>query len=137
MKNGVIVRKMKEMEETLRNVRRYVPGSFEDLSSDWGRQKIVERALQILVEAMVDIGERIVALTATTPCETSAEVMLRLQDLAVIKDASRYVPMVRFRNFLVHQYEQVDLTILYTLVTKRLDDFERFVSEIRTYVEAS
>lgn len=124
------------MEETLRHLRPYLPRSFEELSSDWGRQKILERALQVLVEAMVDIGERIVALSASTPCETSAEVMTRLQDLGVITDASRYVPMVRFRNFLVHQYERVDLTILYGLATKRLSDFEAFLSEIRKYAES-
>lgn len=135
MKNGVILRKMQEMEATIRNVRPYLPGSFEEFASDWGRQKILERALQILIEAMVDIGERIVALTASTPCETSADVMLRLQDFAVIQDASRYVPMVRFRNFLVHQYDQVDLAIVYSLATKRLVDFEHFLSEIRGYVE--
>jgi len=135
MKNGIVLGKMSEMEETLRHLQPYLPRSFDELSSDWGRQKILERALQILVEAMVDIGEHIIAISASTPCETSAQVMIRLQDLGVIADASRYVPMVRFRNFLVHQYEQVDLTILYSLVTKRLNDFEEFVSEIRKYVE--
>lgn len=135
MKNGIVARKMKEMQETLDRLRPYLPRSFEELSADWGRQKILERVLQVLVEAMVDIGERLVALSAATPCETSAEVMARLQDLGVIADASRYVPMVRFRTFLVHQYEHVDLTILYSLVTKRLNDFEVFMSEIRQYVE--
>lgn len=137
MKNGIIVGKMAQMEETLRQLRPYIPSSFEELSSDWGRQRILERALQILVEAMIDIGERIVALSGLGPCETSAEVMQRLEELAVIRDSKIYVPMVRFRNFLVHQYDQVDLRIVYALATKRLDDFKKFIAEIGRYVESA
>ena len=81
MKNGILVRKLAEMEETMRRLRGYLPSSYEEFAKDWGRQKIVERALQILIEAMVDIGERFIALADGPPCETSASVMERLQDL--------------------------------------------------------
>ncbi len=135
MKNGILVRKLAEMEETMRRLRGYLPSSYEEFAKDWGRQKIVERALQILIEAMVDIGERFIALADGPPCETSASVMERLQDLGVIHDANRYIPMVRFRNVLVHQYEQVDLAILYGIVAKKLGDVEAFVAEVKTYVE--
>jgi uncharacterized protein YutE (UPF0331/DUF86 family) len=62
--------------------------------------------------------------------------MLRLKNLGVVKDESAYAGMVRFRNVLVHQYEEIDLAIVYGLVTKHLDDFERFMNEVRAYVEA-
>lgn len=58
-KNGILVRKLAEMEETLRRLQGYLPSTYEEFAKDWGRQKIVERALQILVEAMIDIGERL------------------------------------------------------------------------------
>lgn len=77
-----------------------------------GLAKIIERSLQVLVEAMIDIGER----------ASAADVMRRLQGLGIIRTADRYIPMVRFRNFLVHQLlgiiqdalsiERVDLIFL-------------------------
>jgi uncharacterized protein YutE (UPF0331/DUF86 family) len=44
--------------------------------------------------------------------------------------------MVRFRNLLVHQYEAIDLAVLYGLVTKRLAGVEAFISGIKTHAEA-
>jgi uncharacterized protein YutE (UPF0331/DUF86 family) len=136
MKNGIILRKLADMDDTLRHLREYVPGSFDAFAKDWGCQKIVERSLQILIEAMIDIGERLIAVSGSQPCDTAAAVMTRIGELDVIKDPSRYVPMVRFRNLLVHQYEAIDLAVLYGLVTKRLADVEAFISEIRAYAEA-
>jgi uncharacterized protein YutE (UPF0331/DUF86 family) len=135
MKNGIVVRKLTEMEETLRRLREHLPADYEAFTRDWARQKVVERALQIMIEAMIDIGERFIALAGGSPVETSVAVMERLQVLGVIQDASRYGPMVRFRNFLVHQYERVDVSILYEIITKKLEDIEAFAAEVKTYVE--
>jgi uncharacterized protein YutE (UPF0331/DUF86 family) len=44
--------------------------------------------------------------------------------------------MVRFRNFLVHQYDPVDLSIVYGIITKKLSDVEAFSDEVKTYVES-
>ena len=135
MKNGILIRKLTETEETLRRLREHLPTDYEEFSRDWARQKVVERALQIMIEAMIDIGERLIALEGGSPAETSVAVMERLQALGVVSRASRYVPIVRFRNFLVHQYEQVDLKILYGIVSQKLEDVEAFGAEIKTYVE--
>lgn len=134
MKNGIVVRKLTEMEETLRRLREHLPIDYEAFCKDWARQKVVERALQIMIEAMIDIGERLIALAGQTPAETSVAVMERIQMLGVIQSANRYAPMVRFRKFLVHQYEKIDLSILYG-ATKKLEDVEAFATEVKTYVE--
>ncbi len=89
-----------------------------------------------MIEAMIDIGERVIALTGGAPAETSVAVLERLQVLGVIQDASRYAPMVRFRNFLVHQYEEVDLSIVYGIITKKLGDIEAFAAEVKAYAES-
>ncbi|WP_447979750.1 type VII toxin-antitoxin system HepT family RNase toxin [Candidatus Nitrospira bockiana] len=124
------------MEDTLRRLREHLPTDYEEFRKDWARQKLVERALQIMIEAMIDIGERVIALTGGAPAETSVAVLERLQVLGVIQDASRYAPMVRFRNFLVHQYEEVDLSIVYGIITKKLGDIEAFAAEVKAYAES-
>jgi len=42
--------------------------------------------------------------------------------------------MIRFRNFIVHRYEYVDINILFNIVTKKLHYFEHFVDEIRNAI---
>jgi len=41
--------------------------------------------------------------------------------------------MIRFRNFIVHRYEKVDVEIVYSIIKNKLNLFEKFVGEIRSY----
>jgi len=43
--------------------------------------------------------------------------------------------MVGFRNIVVHRYEFVDSTLLQKLVNEHLEDFERFLEEVMSYVD--
>ena len=45
--------------------------------------------------------------------------------------ADRYAEMVRFRNFIVHRYEQIEPDIVYGLARHKLDRFRDFIDEIR------
>ena len=50
--------------------------------------------------------------------------------------ASEYKPMVQFRNIVVHRYETVDSEIVIGILKRHLDDFEKFVSEVRGYAQS-
>jgi hypothetical protein len=39
MKNGILVRKLAEMEETLRWLREHLPTDYEEFSRDWVRRR--------------------------------------------------------------------------------------------------
>jgi uncharacterized protein YutE (UPF0331/DUF86 family) len=133
--NGVIVSKLADIEETVRHLRALLPATLDAFVTDWASQRMTERAPQIVVEAMIDPGERLVALGGGPPCETAASAFDRLQEIGIIRDASRYVPIVRVRNFLVHQYDRVDPSIVYGIATDGLADVEAFVVEVKHYCE--
>jgi len=91
---------------------------------------MTERALQVAVEIMIDVAERIIAFEKSGPIDSAAEAMRALEALAVIQSAQTYVDMTRFRNMIVHQYEELDPVILFELATRRLNDFRKFRHEI-------
>lgn len=136
MKNGVLAKKVAAIEETLGRLREHLPQSYEGFASDWPAQKMAERSLQVIIEAMLDIGERLIALEAGGPCETAASVIERLERMGVVSSAAAYGPMVRFQNLLVHQYEHIDPAIVYGVASKKLSDVEAFIQEIRRYVQS-
>lgn len=136
MKNGVLTKKVAVIEETLGRLREHLPRSYERFASDWVTQKMAERSLQVIIKAMLDIGERLIALQEGGPCATAAAVMEQLERMGVVSSAAAYVPMVRFRNLLVHQYEQIDPAIVYGVASKKLSDVEAFIQEIRRYVQS-
>ncbi len=79
---------------------------------------------------MIDVAERIIAMKHAGPVASAAEAIEKLVHLGVLKSANPYVQIVRFRNLIVHQYEEIDPEILFGLVRNRLDDFRRFREEI-------
>lgn len=129
--NGVVHRKLAllgrqclMLEESLRDV------SFGEFKESWILRSMAERALQVAAEILIDIAERILALEKAGPAATAAEAMESLMRLKVIQSERPYVDIVRFRNLIVHQYEEIDPAILFDLAKNRLGDFRRFRDEI-------
>lgn len=135
MKNGIITSKLSSMESNLLKLRSHIPKTFDEFNSDWGKQKIAERVLQILIEGMIDIASRFISLSGGTPPATSAEAIQRMGDLGIIKSPEKYIPMIRFRNFIVHNYDSIEPEILYSILTKKLSDFEDFISEVKSHAD--
>lgn len=64
------------------------------------------------------------------PAATAAEAIEKLESLGVIKSAEPYRSMVRFRNIIVHEYEEVDPQIMWDILQNHLADFRSFRDEI-------
>ena len=117
--NGVIERKLAILNDQLLHLRRELEGvSYETFSQSWAMQRMAERSLQVMVEVVIDIAERIIALHNAGPTAGAADAIEKLAVLGVIQSAAPYLPMVRFRNFIVHRYEYVSSDILYATATK-------------------
>jgi uncharacterized protein YutE (UPF0331/DUF86 family) len=119
------------MEQTLADLESWPLGELAEFAASSMLRRAVERALQLGVESMIDVAERILAAKCLPPADTAAQNFKRLQEIGILKDASRYAEMVRFRNFIVHRYEQIDPGIIYGLAKNKLGRFREFVDEIR------
>ncbi len=130
--NGIIERKLRIIEENISDIKSWGINSLQQLKESSLLQKATERALQISIEVMIDVSERILALNEIEPANTSAENMKKLEQLGIIKSFDDYANMVRFRNFIVHRYEKIDIEIIYSILKNNLHLFTRFVDEIRS-----
>ena len=129
--NGVIQRKLSLLDHQVGNLEQHLKGVAQAaFVEDWVLRSMAERALQVAAEIMIDISERIVALKNAGPVASAAEAIERLVQLGVLKSPDPYVRIVRFRNLIVHHYEEIDPAILYDVVANHLDDFRRFRAEI-------
>jgi uncharacterized protein YutE (UPF0331/DUF86 family) len=104
--------------------------SFAVFKNDWALRCMAERSLQVMVEIVIDIAERIIAIENAGPAATSAEAIEKLEKLGVIKSAQSYGNMIKFRNILVHQYEEIDPEIVFNIAKNQLDSFRLFRDEI-------
>ncbi|MCK9421328.1 MAG: DUF86 domain-containing protein [Bacteroidales bacterium] len=129
--NGIIESKLRIIEQKLAEIESWNILSFNQLAESSLLQNAVERALQICIEVMIDISERILALNKERPLPTSNENIIRLQELGIISAKPEYNDMVKFRNFIVHRYEKIDLEIIYGILKNKLFLFSEFVNDIR------
>ena len=90
----------------------------------------VERALQICVEVVIDVAQRILSLEGRPPAPTAFDALSGLEAMGVIASAERYRTMVQFRNFIVHRYERVDSVVLVDILSHHLDDLTAFRDEV-------
>lgn len=130
--NGVIESKLRTIEDKLAQIESWKVDSYDVFAGSSLLQNGVERALQVAVEVMIDISERILALENQPPKNSSAESLAALGSLGIIKNPDKYTAMIRFRNFIVHRYEKVDTEIVYDILSTKLVLFRDFIREIRS-----
>jgi len=129
--NGIVQRKLALLDKQVANLEERLQSVDQArFEADWGLRAMSERAVQVMAEIMIDVAERIIALKDAGPVATAADAMDRLVQLRVIAAADTYRQIVRFRNLIVHRYEEVDPALLYDIVRNRLHDVRRFRDEI-------
>jgi uncharacterized protein YutE (UPF0331/DUF86 family) len=135
--NGIVTSKLQLLDEVLGNLRSLGRLTSQQLDTDWRTKMTVERALQILVEIVIDVCQRIVAESGQTPASSGREAVVRCVELGVLSSVDPFQRMIQFRNFVVHLYERVETAFLVDILNNRLDDFERFRDEVLAYAEKS
>jgi uncharacterized protein YutE (UPF0331/DUF86 family) len=128
--NGVILKKFAVMDDEIARMRALGEVSVARLDGDHFLKHGVERALQICIEVVVDVAQRILSLENRQPAPTAFDALLALEAMGIIATAERYRTMVQFRNFVVHRYERVDAAVLVDILNHHLNDLTAFRDEV-------
>jgi uncharacterized protein YutE (UPF0331/DUF86 family) len=125
-------------------VRRMLDGArglplsdFHEFTSDVRTPAAAESFLRRALEALLDLGRHVLARGFGRAPAEYADVARQLGELGVVHQSlvERFVLMARYRNRMVHFYDEVTTRELYDLLTTRLADFEAIVAAILTWVD--
>lgn len=128
--NGVILKKFSVMDDEVARLRALGEMTTARLNGDHFLKHGIERALQICVEVVVDVAQRILSLEGRQPAPSAFDALKSLEAMGIIASAERYRTMIQFRNLVVHRYEQVDSTVLAGILSNHLDDLAAFRDEV-------
>jgi len=128
--DGVILKKFAVMDDEIARLRALHGITTARLDSDHFLKHGIERALQICVEVVVDVAQRILSLEGRPPSPTAFDALNSLQAMGIIASAERYRPMIQFRNYIVHRYERVDSSVLVDILSRHLEDLTAFRDEV-------
>jgi uncharacterized protein YutE (UPF0331/DUF86 family) len=127
----LVRRKLTELAEYVSQVSEYGDLTVERYRADWKTQRIVERTLQMAIEACVDVASHVLADRSLRAPSTYAETFEILVQAGLMPaDLGRtMVEMTGFRNVIVHEYAGTDADVVIRILREHLEDFRRFETE--------
>lgn len=130
--NRKILEKLRIIKENLDKLALLKDVPVEIFISDFEKYDSAKYNLQTTIEAMLDICNHIIARNAYEVPKTNAEAFRLLCRKKILNPEmeSTYMAMARFRNRVVHLYEQVDNREIFRIISEGLGDFQHFVSDI-------
>jgi uncharacterized protein YutE (UPF0331/DUF86 family) len=124
----VFDRRLARLEELLSHLRRLARTDKATYQADPGLKAQSERWLQLVAECCLDLANHLIAEQGWTTPRTYREAFEILAEHDVLDDiqAGEMARWAGLRNVLVHLYLAVDHEILFEIMTKDLDQVERF-----------
>ncbi|MBL6955326.1 MAG: DUF86 domain-containing protein [Chlorobium phaeobacteroides] len=134
----VIEKKLRRILLYLQELRRLSFMNLEDFQEDIVKKRFVERNIELCIEAMIDVCRHLVSSLNLQEPESYADCFRILARGSVITDARQktFAELARFRNRLIHIYDDVDDSITFDIYSNRLSDFDDFVNVIRGYIRS-
>ncbi len=134
----LILKKLSELEQYLLQINEFSDITIAEYSSNWKTQRIVDRTLQMMIETCLDVAGHIISDGEYRVPESYADMFKVLQENGIIKESllDALKKMAKFRNIVVHHYDKIDPAIVVAILTKNLEDFNRFKNAMISYLKA-
>ncbi len=113
---AVIAKNVAELDKLLEKM------SIDEILDNYITFHGVVHVLQIIIQALIDLGQYVISIKGQKPPSTYSEIPLILKDLEVItkSEASQFRKMIGFRNIIVHRYTDLNLTIIEKILANKL-----------------
>ncbi|OFZ81206.1 MAG: transcriptional regulator [Bdellovibrionales bacterium RIFOXYD1_FULL_53_11] len=131
LEKDVILSKISIVQNCLKTIRKITNGDGSRLE-DPINQDVFVLNLQRAAQACIDIAHTIIAeknLKLPASYKESFEILAR-ENIIPRESAAQMKKMAGFRNIAVHDYEQLDVNILKSILANNLTDLEVFCSHI-------
>jgi len=126
VRSEIIRKRLNRLDEYLAILHRLQRLELDEFLSDPEKYGSVERFLHLAIEAIMDVGNHVIA-------ELNLGVVNRYSDIPSILEGKghlsldlrdKWIRMIGFRNTLVHEYIDIDREIVYQVLQHNLKDFE-------------
>ena len=111
----------------------------EDFLEDTDQQYVVLHAMQLAIQAAIDLTAHIVTDEGWGVPVRSGQAFAILADNKVLAPdlSARLRAMSSFRDLIVHEYGALDLNVVYRLLHESLPDLRLFAAAIETLLSKS
>ncbi len=124
--------KLQFMRQELRELKKFQRMNFSQFQADSLYEPAATRMLQVTIEAMLDICAHLVSREGWGLPKTYVETIELVARHGLIPPEliDTYKAMARFRNRVVHLYDEVDAAEIWNIIQNHLDDFRPFIAAV-------
>ncbi len=124
----VIRKRLERLDEYLAILRQLQRYSYDEFVGNPERYGSAERFLQLAIESLNDLGNHVVAEKGLGTIDWYSDIPRRLREAGLIDAAQEevWIKMIGFRNILVHDYLNIDRSIVFRVLQDNLADLAAF-----------
>jgi len=134
-----ILSKIRVIKENLTKLSKLKEVPEDVFKSDFEKYDSAKYGLQTSIEAMIDICNHIISRKCLGMPKTKADsfVILCQNNILSSNMQDTFTAMARFRNRVVHLYDEVDTGDVYQYVIEGISDINAFIDDIQNYLNRS
>ena len=131
--DDVLVNKLSVVQRCLKRVTEVYIDAGDNFSKDYTKQDSIILNLQRACEASIDIANYFVKKNELGIPQSSRDSFQLMQTSGLLSAdvSSNLKKMIGLRNIAVHDYQELNIDIVESVVNNHLVDFERFIDEIK------
>lgn len=131
--DDVLVNKLSTISRCLKRIREVYAEAASNFSTDYTRQDSVILNLQRTCEAAIDIANYLNKKNQLGIPQSSRDSfdLLQKSGFLSLSVATNLKKMIGLRNIAVHDYQELNIDIVKTVINSHLVDFEHFSDEIK------
>jgi len=137
---AMVKNRIDRIEEDLLHLKDFAGLTFDEVARNYNTHKIVERIIEVVVNAAIDINQHIIANSNKSDLPFDfKESFLMLSDLSVYpRDFARKISeSASLRNILVHEYTKLDEKKFYSSIKDCYKDYTEYCRYIIDYLNKS
>ncbi len=134
-----VEQKIKLIEKEFEDLEKLSKFSFQEIVSDFLKQNSLERILEKIINRAIDINQHLIAELSKEelPPQSYKETFLKLAEFGVCprEFVENIAKSVGTRNVLVHDYNNVDYSKIYSSIADCLKDYHQYCDYILKFLE--
>lgn len=135
----LIKRKLMLNQQELERLKAFENITIDEIAHDPGKHAACERYLERLIGRALDINRHIIAEKGDVTMNVTRyrDTFLRLADLGVYPQefAEKIAPSAGLRNALVHEYNNIDKSMLEKSIKEAVTEFNDYDAYILAYIQ--
>lgn len=133
----IVYRRLEKIKANMGLLAEAAQISYIEFAGDAMRYYATERALHVSIQAVIDICTYLIKDAQIKMPEEYRDLPAIMVKMGVIPTdmESRLANMISMRNILVHEYLEIDLSIVHSSLRDDLADFDLFARLVEDYLE--